>query len=101
MNISSYPLPIGVQNTLNSLFNHLEAIKMANTSTQSAPLAVRPKEAAKMLCISQRKLFDLLKDGTIPSRKIGGGRAGAVLISVAALQAWLAGDADTSTQGDN
>jgi excisionase family DNA binding protein len=71
---------------------------MANTSTEPTPLAVRPREAAKMLGISPRKLFDLLKDGTIPSRKIGAGRAGAVLISVAALQTWLAGAADSPSQ---
>jgi len=65
---------------------------MATTSTESKPLAVRPREAAKLLAISQRKLFDLLKDGTIPSRKIGGGRAGAVLISVAAIEAFLRGE---------
>jgi excisionase family DNA binding protein len=92
--------PLG-KKRLNQLFDHLEAITMANNSTQSTPLAVRPKEAARLLAISERKLSDLLKDGTIPSRKIGGGRAGAVLISVAVLQAWIAGDADTSTQGEN
>jgi len=66
---------------------------MSTTSTTpTTPLAVRPKEAARMLNISDRTLFNLIKSGRLPATKIGSGRAGAVLISVAAIEAFLRGD---------
>lgn len=62
------------------------------TSTTPTPLAVRPKEAAKMLSVSERTLFSLIKAGRLPATKIGSGRAGAVLISVASIEAFLRGE---------
>lgn len=56
----------------------------------SAPLALRPREAAKALGISARHLWQLTKDGHIPCVRVGSGTRKTVLYPVAELQAWLA-----------
>jgi excisionase family DNA binding protein len=53
------------------------------------PLALRPHQAAKVLNISTRYLWQLTKDGFIPHLRIGSGRRKTVLYPVAELQAWL------------
>lgn len=53
------------------------------------PLALRPKDAAKMLSISPRYLWELTNDGHIPCRRVGNGKRKTVLYAVAALEAWL------------
>ena len=53
------------------------------------PLALRPKEAANVLGIGQRKLWQLTKDGVIPCVHLGA----CVLYPVSMLQAWLAAHA--------
>lgn len=55
----------------------------------SAPLALRPREAAKALGISARHLWQLTKDGHIPCVRVGSGTRKTVLYPVAELQAWL------------
>lgn len=56
---------------------------------QITPIAVRPRQAAKMLSVSERTLYSLTQPrGPIPCRRMGG----TVLYSVAVLQAWLEGD---------
>jgi excisionase family DNA binding protein len=55
----------------------------------SAPLALRPREAAKALGISARHLWQLTKDGLIPSVRVGSGTRKTVLYPVVELQAWL------------
>jgi excisionase family DNA binding protein len=50
-----------------------------------APLALRPKDAAKALGIGERKLWELTKGGVIPHIKIGT----ATLYPVDELRAWL------------
>ena len=50
------------------------------------PLAVRPAEAARMLGISPRLLWEKTNSGQIPAAKLGR----AVLYRVADLDAWLA-----------
>lgn len=55
----------------------------------SAPLALRPRDAAKALGISARHLWQLSKDGHIPCIRVGSGRRKTVLYPVAALQVWL------------
>jgi excisionase family DNA binding protein len=55
----------------------------------SAPLALRPREAAKALGISARHLWQLTKDGHIPCVRVGSGTRKTVLYPVADLQAWL------------
>jgi excisionase family DNA binding protein len=49
------------------------------------PLALRPKQAARLLSISQRTLWAWTKAGLLPHVRIGG----AVLYPVAELEAWL------------
>ena len=56
----------------------------------SAPLALRRREAAKALSISERHLWQLTKDGHIPCVRVGSGTRKTVLYPVADLQAWLA-----------
>ncbi|MFO0877409.1 MAG: helix-turn-helix domain-containing protein [Gemmataceae bacterium] len=55
----------------------------------STPLALRPKDAAKALSISPRHLWQLTKDGAIPSVRLGTGKRQTILYPVADLQAWL------------
>jgi excisionase family DNA binding protein len=55
----------------------------------SAPLALRPREAAKALGISARHLWQLTKDGHIPCVRVGSGTRKTVLYPVADLKAWL------------
>jgi excisionase family DNA binding protein len=50
------------------------------------PLALRPKEAARMLGISTRTLWSWTDQGVIPSAKVGRN----VLYSISALEQWLA-----------
>lgn len=56
----------------------------------SAPLALRPREAAKALGISARHLWQLTKDGRIPCVRVGSGARKTVLYPLVELQAWLA-----------
>ncbi len=42
--------------------------------TDARPIAYRPAEAARMLCISRSRLYELMADGTIPSARLGGTR---------------------------
>jgi len=49
-------------------------------------LALRPREAAKALGISERTLWTLTRAGEIPHVRLGR----AVLYSIDALRAWLA-----------
>jgi excisionase family DNA binding protein len=59
----------------------------------SAPLALRPREAAKALGISPRLLWQLTKDGRIPCVRVGSGKRQTVLYPLADLQAWLSAKA--------
>ena len=61
------------------------------TTDTLSPLALRPRDAAKLLSISERTLFSLTKAGSIPCIRTGPpDRRGCVLYSVATLQGWLA-----------
>jgi excisionase family DNA binding protein len=59
------------------------------TTLLQAPLALRPREAAKALGISPRLLWQLTKDGHIPCVRVGGGKRQTVLYPLADLQEWL------------
>jgi excisionase family DNA binding protein len=43
----------------------------ASTTTAADPLTLRPREAARALGISERKLWGLTKDGKIPFVRFG------------------------------
>lgn len=64
------------------------------------PLALRPREAAKALGISARHLWQLTKDGHIPSVRVGNGKRKTVLYPVADLQAWLSSRAESVKGGE-
>jgi DNA-binding transcriptional MerR regulator len=73
---------------------------MATDNTQS-PLALRPRDAARMLGVSPRTLWGWTRDKLIPCVRVGTGKRKTVLYSVADLRAWLARQAETATGGDN
>jgi excisionase family DNA binding protein len=54
---------------------------------EAARLALRPKEAAKSLGISERKLWSLTTEGKIPHARFGR----AVRYPVKELEEWLSG----------
>ena len=62
---------------------------MSHETSLPQPLALRPREAAKVLGISERLLWQLTHDGHIPCVRIGTGKRRAVLYPVSELQAWL------------
>jgi hypothetical protein len=66
----------------------------------SSPLALRPFEAARVLSISPRLLWQLTKDGHIPCVRVGVGKRKSVLYSVAGLQAWLARQTALANAGE-
>jgi excisionase family DNA binding protein len=59
----------------------------------SDTLAVRPRQAAKAIGISQRLLWQLTRDGRIPCVRVGSGKRRIVLYPVAELRAWLSREA--------
>ncbi len=71
---------------------------MKTENVQSIPaMALRPREAAKALGISPRKLWQLTHDGHIPSVKVGR----TVLYPTAELRAWLSQQAEAAKGGQN
>jgi len=72
------------------------------TAQLQSPLALRPREAAKALSISERCLWQLTKDGKIPCVRIGDGKRKSVLYPTAVLQDWLTQQANASKdENDN
>lgn len=59
------------------------------TTTSPPPLALRPRDAARMLGVSPRTLWGWTQAGIVPCARIGTGSRKTVLYSVADLQAWL------------
>ena len=69
------------------------------TDTTQLPLALRPRNAARVLGISPRLLWSLSAPrGPIPCTRIGG-RGGAVLYRLADLDAWLQSAATRTAKG--
>jgi len=62
------------------------------------PLALRPREAAQLLSISPRYLWQLTRDRKIPCIRIGYGKRKVVLYPKAELEAWLTRQAEGSGQ---
>lgn len=56
-------------------------------------IAVSAREAARLLGVRSATLLDLLRDGEIPARRLGT----RWVISVRALEAWLAGGDDVAS----
>jgi excisionase family DNA binding protein len=70
------------------------------TETVQTPLALRPREAAKALNISERLLWQLTHDGVIPCVRVGSGKRKSVLYPTAELQAWLTRQAQRANGGE-
>ena len=68
------------------------------TDTPS-PLALRPRDAARMLGVSPRTLWGWTRAGLVPCARVGTGRRKTVLYSVADLRAWLARQAEDTKGG--
>jgi excisionase family DNA binding protein len=66
-----------------------------------APLALRPRDAAKALGISPRLLWQLTHDGHIPCVRVGSGKRRTVLYPTAELQAWLSRQAEAAKGGND
>jgi excisionase family DNA binding protein len=58
--------------------------------TPPSPLALRPREAARVLGVSTRTLWTWTKNGHVPHVRVGSGRRKTTLYPVAELRAWLA-----------
>ena len=62
---------------------------MSSETSHIRQLAYRPREAAKVLGISERLLWQLTHDGHVPCVRVGTGKRRTVLYPVTELQAWL------------
>ncbi len=65
------------------------------------PLALRRRDAARVLNISERTLWEWTRAGLIPCARIGTGSRKTVLYSVVDLQAWLSRQADPAKGEDH
>jgi predicted site-specific integrase-resolvase len=71
---------------------------MESTNAQP-PLALRPRDAAKLLGISPRTLWGWTQAGLIPCARIGVGERKIVLYSIGDLQNWLAQQIQSANGG--
>jgi excisionase family DNA binding protein len=60
-----------------------------NLPLAASVLAVRCREAAQLLSISERTLWSLTKQGKIPCLKLGEGKSSAVLYSIEVLKKFV------------
>ncbi len=63
------------------------------------PLALRPRDAARVLCVSPRTLWGWTQAGIVPCVRVGTGKRRTVLYPVADLHAWLAGRSERAKGG--
>ena len=70
------------------------------TDNAQSPLALRPRDAARMLGISPRTLWEWTRAGIVPCARVGTGKRRTVLYPVADLQAWLTRQAVVAKGGD-
>ncbi|HOA51273.1 MAG TPA: helix-turn-helix domain-containing protein [Thermogutta sp.] len=64
------------------------------------PLAYRLKDAARILGLSTRTVWQLAHDGQIPCVRVGTGRRKTLLFPADALKAWLLERAKEDRAGD-
>jgi excisionase family DNA binding protein len=62
------------------------------------PLAVRSREAARLLSVSEKTLYLWTRAGELPCIRVGQGKRNAVLYRIVDLETWLARAAQTSSQ---
>jgi hypothetical protein len=67
-------------------------VEVATVATDDPrpPLALRPRDAARMLSVSPRTLWGWTEAGLVPCVRVGTGKRKTVLYPVADLQSWLA-----------
>jgi excisionase family DNA binding protein len=63
------------------------------------PLALRPRDAARLLGISPRTLWGWTRAGLIPHVRVGVGGRRLILYPTSELKAWLAQHATTGGEG--
>ncbi len=68
--------------------HHWSAL-MSTIQNEQSPLALRPRDAAKVLGISPRTLWQWTRDGVVPSVRVGSGQRKILLYPIALLQEWL------------
>jgi excisionase family DNA binding protein len=61
--------------------------KIPNPRPDQEPLAYRIRDAARLLSLSERTVWQLVKDGKLPSRKVGR----VVLVTRSALEQFVNG----------
>jgi predicted site-specific integrase-resolvase len=71
-----------------------------STDNAPSPLALRPREAARMLGISPRTLWSWTQDGIVPCARVGTGKRKTILYSVVDLQAWLTRQVEVAKGGE-
>lgn len=70
--------------------HHRTTSILSSQSPSPKRLALRPREAAEALGVSERSLWTLTNDGTIPCVRVGR----IILYPVDALETWLANAAE-------
>jgi predicted site-specific integrase-resolvase len=71
------------------------------TTDNAQPLlALRPRDAARMLAISPRTLWEWTRAGIVPCVRVGTGKRKTVLYPVPDLQAWLTRQAGAAKGGE-
>jgi excisionase family DNA binding protein len=85
---------------IRDLLEHISMSETPDLLTTARRLALRPREAAKALGISERLLWQLTQDGIIPCVRVGGGGRRTALYSVANLEAWLTQQTDALKHDD-
>ncbi len=94
---------MNLQATLSHTIGTCQA-DLSSSGGNPQPLAVRPKEAAKLLRISEKTLFNLTKRGELRAVRLGTAKQSGVLYPIAELQRFLAerlsdNAADSAPQG--
>jgi predicted site-specific integrase-resolvase len=69
------------------------------TDNTQPPLALRPRDAARMLGVSPRTLWGWTRAGIVPCVRVGTGKRKTVLYAVSELQAWLTEQAAAAKGG--
>ena len=70
------------------------------TENTHSPLALRPRDAARMRGVSPRTLWGWTRADLIPCVRVGTGNRKTVLYPVADLRAWLARQAGAAKGGE-
>ena len=70
------------------------------TDNTQPPLALRPRDAARMLGVSPRTLWGWTRAGIVPCVRVGTGKRRTVLYPVADLRAWLTRQTEGAKGGE-